>query len=304
MKLEHEPRKRNIVAMLHGSLWGLTWLLVCLASAAASPLPSIQMHERGVDRDGDGYFDWLILDGEIRGLVPNRTFSMHPHLVLPEIGMNDCRLGCHGLSMVEYRERLQGRTVEDSTDWDVASDRSGTAHFAFAFDGDEVSEARTERGWTFATGIYGRDSSGVGGELIARTRAWSWRSFGRRAVVGDSVQWSIGADSVSVRLLIGILCRRPDELRLRVLAQVDPGFAAESLIVRRMSPGHHVIAVTLIPRDAGDRRLEKLEVGRLRLRVLGHGFGLGDRWWDGPYPDFVNGPGWEFGPWRHPEFRD
>lgn len=57
------------------------------------------MHERGIDDDGDGFFEWFVLDGEIRGLVPNRTFSVHPHLTLPEIGFTDGSLGCHGISM-------------------------------------------------------------------------------------------------------------------------------------------------------------------------------------------------------------
>lgn len=273
------------------------FLMLALPLLGASPtrVPSLDvLEELPRDRDGDGFWDELVITGRIRDAFPGGLYFMHPHLEARAIRLDDCS-GPHPWMPTRMTAGRQGDVEHDSTTQFVRTDALGQARVEWHFSGDELASVRGGP-WQLTSSfdrLDQRTQAPIAGQyhIFSHTlHASDWRRFGSASVYGESVRYSLEEDSTAVRLEVRTWIHRADTLRFRAVAG-DASVRADTTIRMLVGPGAHSVVLMLRPGARGSDVATRLDARQLVLRVYGLDFGWPwrDPWWLGE-PEEFQGP--------------
>jgi hypothetical protein len=297
----------------------IAWLLpVVLALPVVGPAADASTlairSERGIDLNGDGYFECLALEVEARVPKPG-TYLIYPALGQDRKAINEYPFVL-GMSEDQFTAWKEGREEDLSRNAANAFDNMGTMsarttsrrlRFKLYFNGEQLRDLEADGPWTLGTRLLLRDNLDPeteeprpGTEVVelepqGRTKTWQRHSFGRLAAYGIGVNWELTPDSTAVQMHIGLEVHRPDTMRIHVTAAYDD-CAADSTIAASFRPGQSALDVRLAPQSTDGRPTMPMTSARVRLRIQGLSFSQPDnrvRGWDRAHGL------WEVGPWKH-----
>ncbi len=287
---DHAGAKRGVRAR---SLHAVLVAAFLASGAVASEGPRVAIHERAIDVDHDGYFDYLRIDSEVTGIAPGL------YDVDQFVGPDSTACWTHAWFMYEITPDEYEAHVVRGEPWpgyqvrSVAEDdsiyRAGLARadstglrYSAYYAGDVLRSFGRDGPWRVCLDLS-RDDGGppatpgpTSYELSAPTRAWSHRRFASHPQYGDSVSWTIDPDSTTVVLTISVDTHRSDSLRVRAAAafsDASGGYYAESTYVGRFRLGHSKLVIRLTPRTDDGRSPRALSDRGLDVCVSGPMFG-------------------------------